>query len=143
MEEYILGGLKIAIDMLKSSSEEQKSNSNKLISSSIILFSDGMDNRMNSEEIGNGIRDMTKNFNSVFTLHTFGYGNDHDPKIMNTLATIWDGSFYYVQEYKKVAEYFINVLGACVSMVSEKAEIRMKSKYKIRKGFGLEDLYGR
>ena len=91
---------------------------------------------MNSEEIGNGIRDMTKNFNTVFTLHTFGYGNDHDPKIMNTLATIRDGSFYYVQEYKKVAEYFINVLGACVSMVSEKAEIRMKSKYKIRKGFG-------
>ena len=60
---------------------------------------------------------------------------------MNTLATIRDGSFYYVQEYKKVAEYFINVFGACVSMDSEKAEIRMKSKYKIKKGFGLEDLY--
>ena len=133
---YILGGLKIAIDILKSSSKEQKSNSNKLISSSIILLSDGMDNRMNNEEIGKGIRDMTKNFNSVFSLHTFGYDNDHAPKIMNTLATIRDGSFYYVQKYKKVAEYFINVLGACVSMVSEKAEIRMKSKYKIRKGFG-------
>ena len=98
---YILGGLKIAIDMLKSSSEEQKSNSNKLISSSIILLSDGMDNRMNNEEIGKGIRDMTKNFNSVFSLHTFGYDNDHAPKIMNTLQQFEMVAFIMFKNIKK------------------------------------------
>ena len=96
---------------------------------------------MNHLEIGNGLKEITKDSNLGFILHTFGYGNDHDPKIMNTLATIRDGSFYFVQEYKKVAEYFINVLGACVSMISDKAKMSIKTKYKINKIYGLEDLY--
>ena len=112
---YILGGLEIAVNMLKESSNTKSYNSDKFTSSAIILLSDGVDNRMNHLEIGNGLKEITKDSNLGFILHTFGYGNDHDPKIMNTLATIRDGSFYFVQEYKKVAEYFINVLGACVS----------------------------
>ena len=138
---YILGGLEIAVNMLKSSANTPKSNSNNYISSTIILLSDGVDNRMNHVEIGEGLKALTKDTNLGFTLNTFGYGNDHDPKIMNTLATIRDGSFYYVQEYKKVAEYFVNVLGACVSMISEKAKLSIKTKYKITKMHGLEDLY--
>ena len=138
---YILGGLEIAVNMFKSSSTEQKSNSDKFISSAIILLSDGVDNRMNHIEIGNGLKALTKETNLGFTLHAFGYGNDHDPKIMNSLATIRDGSFYFVQEYKKVAEYFVNVLGACVSMVSEKAKVSIKTRYKIMKMYGLGDLF--
>ena len=138
---YILGGLEIAVNMLKSTANTPKSNSNNYISSTIILLSDGVDNRMNHVEIGEGLKALTKDTNLGFTLNTFGYGNDHDPKIMNTLATIRDGSFYYVQEYKKVAEYFVNVLGACVSMISEKAKLSIKTKYKITKMHGLEDLY--
>ena len=139
---YILGGLEIAVDMLKSNSREDNTNlNNKFISSAIILLSDGMDNKMDHIEIGNGLKEFYKNTNLIFTLHTFGYGSDHDPKIMNTLATIGDGSFYFVEEYKKVVEYFVNVLGACVSMISEKVKISIKTKYKIIKMFGLEDLY--
>ena len=139
---FILGGIEIAVNMLKQSSNEANKNSNNNnVSSAIILLSDGMDNKMNHIEIGNGLKDITKNTNLIFTLHAFGYGNDHDPKIMNTLATIRDGTFYFVQEYKKVAEYFVNVLGACVSMISERAKISIKTKYKIKKMYGLEDLY--
>ena len=138
---YILGGLEIAVNMFKASTTQKKSNSDKFISSAIILLSDGVDNRMNHIEIGNGLKALTKDSNLGFTLHAFGYGNDHDPKIMNALATIRDGSFYFVQEYKKVAEYFVNVLGACVSMISEKAKIIIKTRYKIMKMYGLEDLY--
>ena len=139
---YILGGLEIAINMLKERPKnENKNTNNKIISSAIILLSDGIDNRMNHIEIGNGLKQLIKNTDLIFTLHTFGYGNDHDPKIMNTLATICDGSFYFVQEYKKVVEYFVNVLGACVSMISEKASVKINTKYKIKKMYGVEDLY--
>ena len=139
---YILGGLEIAVSMLKSSSKEECTNLNNIfVSSAIILLSDGMDNKMDHIEIGNGLKELYKSTNLIFTLHTFGYGSDHDPKIMNTLATIGDGSFYFVEEYKKVVEYFVNVLGACVSMISEKAKISIKTKYKIIKMFGLEGLY--
>ena len=139
---YILGGLEIAVNMLKSSSKEENVNlNNKFISSAIILLSDGMDNKMDHIEIGNGLKEFYKNTNIIFTIHTFGYGSDHDPKIMNTLATIGDGSFYFVEEYKKVVEYFVNVLGACVSMISEKVKMSIRTKYKIIKMYGLEDLY--
>ena len=139
---YILGGLEIAINMLKERPKNKNTNpNNKIISSAIILLSDGIDNRMNHIEIGNGLKQLIKNTDLIFTLHTFGYGNDHDPKIMNTLATICDGSFYFVQEYKKVVEYFVNVLGACVSMISEKAKIIIKTRYKIMKMYGLGDLF--
>lgn len=139
---YILGGLEIAINMLKENTKKEFSNTkNKMVSSAIILLSDGVDNRMNHIEIGKGLKELIKNTEIIFTLHTFGYGNDHDPKIMNTLATICDGSFYFVQEYKKVVEYFVNVLGACVSMISEKAQLKIETKYKIKKMYGVEDLY--
>ena len=142
---YILGGLEIAVNMLEKSSIQSKSKviekNKKNISSAIILLSDGMDNRMDHIEIGNGLKDLTKKLDLGFTLHTFGYGKDHDPKIMNTLAAVRDGGFYYVEEYKKVAEYFVNVLGACVSTISERGILKIKSQYNIIKVYGLKDLF--
>ena len=34
---------------------------------------------------------------SFFTLHTFGFGKDHDPKLMKTIADLRDGSFYFIE----------------------------------------------
>ena len=142
---YILSGLEIAVNMLEKSSIQSKTKgidkNKKNISSAIILLSDGMDNRMDHVEIGKGLKDLTKKLDLGFTLHTFGYGKDHDPKIMNTLATLRDGGFYYVEEYKKVAEYFVNVLGACASTISERGKLKIKSQYKIMKVYGLKDLF--
>ena len=47
--------------------------------------------------------------------------NDHDPKIMNKLANLRDGSFFFVEDYDKVGEYFVAVLGGCISMISKNA----------------------
>ena len=139
---YILSGLEMAVNMFKENKREEKNFFDKFITSSaMILLSDGNDNIMNHIEIGNGLKNLTKDMKLFFTLHAFGYGEDHDPNIMNTLANIRDGAFYFVQDYKKVIEYFVNVLGACMSMISENAKIIIKSKYDIKKVFGIEDLY--
>ena len=139
---YILSGLEMAVNMFKENKREEKNFFDKFITSSaMILLSDGNDNIMNHIEIGNGLKNLTKDMKLFFTLHAFGYGEDHDPNIMNTLANIRDGAFYFVQDYKKVIEYFVNVLGACMSMISENAKIIIKSKYDIKKVFGVEDLY--
>ena len=139
---FILSGLEMAVNMFKENKREEKNFFDKFITSSaMILLSDGNDNIMNHIEIGNGLKNLTKDMKLFFTLHAFGYGEDHDPNIMNTLANIRDGAFYFVQDYKKVIEYFVNVLGACMSMISENAKIIIKSKYDIKKVFGVEDLY--
>ena len=31
-----------------------------------------------------------------FTIHTFGFGNQHDADLMSSIADIRDGNFYYI-----------------------------------------------
>ena len=115
----IMSGLEIAIDTLEKDKDKEISNR----SSSILLLSDGRDNYLTDREIGQKLKDLTKGKNLNFSLNTFGYGNDHDPKIMKTLSTIRDGIFFYVEKYEKVVEYFGIVLGSFTSVISKKAHL--------------------
>ena len=136
----IIIGLEIAINIIEKDADINKPNR----ACSILLLSDGCDNVLNDFEIGQRLKNLTKGKNLNFTLNTFGYGNDHDPLIMKKLASIKDGSFFYVQEYKKVAEYFGIVLGTCVSVLSNKASLvveLLNKKCEIKKIFGEEYLY--
>lgn len=44
-------------------------------------------------------------------MHTFGYGNDHDAKLMSDIAELKRGYFYFVRDITTVDEAFINTLG--------------------------------
>lgn len=46
-----------------------------------------------------------------FSLATFGFGNDHDPILMNKIANQKEGSFYFIEDLKKVDECFADSLG--------------------------------
>ena len=136
----ILTGLEKAVEILKK--EKEKTNENRV--SSLILLSDGCDNYSNDIQLAESLKKLTKGLNLSFTLNTFGYGYDHDPKIMNKLANIRDGSFFLVEDYKKVAEYFVTVLGGCVSVISKKADLEVKllnKNCKIVKIFGGDNLF--
>ena len=117
----ILSGLKKAVEILKYIKEEK----NDKRASSILLLSDGCDD--NSKDfVLNGFKNLLKEEKLDFTLNAFGYGDDHDPEVMNQLANIRDGSFFYVQDYKKVSEYFVAVLGGCVSIISKNVKVSVK-----------------
>ena len=134
----ILSGLKMAIDVIKSQTYNEKRVS------SILLLSDGCDNESNDVELADSLKKLTKGLGLSFTLHTFGYGDDHDAKVMNKLANLRDGSFFYVREYSKVAEYFVSVLGGCVSVISKKLDLKLQvlNNYcKIIKAYGAQNLY--
>ena len=136
----ILSGLEMAVEILKQ--EKEKTNENRV--SSVLLLSDGCDNYSNDIVLAESLKKLTKGLSLSFTLNTFGYGYDHDPKIMNKLANIRDGSFFLVEDYKKVGEYFVTVLGGCVSVVSKKAELNVKvlnNNCKLIKIFGADNLF--
>ena len=79
---------------------------------------------------------MTKNKDLNFTLNSFGYGSDHDPRTMKRLSNIRDGTFFYVDNYEKVAEYFGIVLGSCASVISNKASLvveLLNKNFKLKK----------
>ena len=134
----ILSGLKMAVEVIKSQAYNEKRVS------SILLLSDGCDNESNDVELANSLKQLTKGLGLSFTLHTFGYGDDHDAKTMNKLANLRDGSFFYVQEYSKIAEYFVSVLGACISTISKKVDLKLQvlsNDCKIIKVYGDQNLY--
>ena len=138
----IASGLKIAVDILKKERDTPKNNETR--SSTLILLSDGCDNEMDDIKLGETLKSLTKGEKLSFTLNTFGYGEDHDPKIMNKLANLRDGSFFFIEDYKKVGEYFVSVLGGCLCMISKNAELDVKltnQKCKIVKIFGESNLY--
>ena len=108
------------------------------------MFSDGCDNYFDDVELGEKLKSLTEGEDLNFTLNTFGYGYDHETKIMNRLANLRDGSYYFVEDYKKVGEYFANVLGGCINNISNKSELEVKilnEKSKIVKVFGKDKLY--
>ena len=134
----ILSGLQIAIDVLK-----KESNNTENVST-ILLLSDGCDNYSNDIKLADSLKQLTKGFGLSFTLNTFGYGVDHDAKIMNKLANLRDGSFFYVDDYSKITEYFVTILGGCVSVISKKVDLKVEvlnNNCKIIKVYGEDSLY--
>ena len=134
----ILSGLQLAVEVLKKECNNEKSVS------SILLLSDGHDNFSNDLELADSLKKLTKGFGLSFTLNTFGYGNDHDPKIMNKLANIRDGSFFYVENYSKITEYFVSILGGCISVISKKVDLSLNvisDKCKIIEVYGKDNLF--
>ena len=145
----ILSGLEKAVNILKEEKLKEQNNisdenNENLRVKSLMLLSDGNDNDYNDVEIADGLKKLTKGFNLSFTLHTFGYGEDYDPKIMSRLASLRDGSFYMIEQLDKVQECFVNSLGGCMSVLYNEAKLRIKTlkdNVKIKKVFGIDKLF--
>jgi hypothetical protein len=134
----ILSGLERAVYVIKNCCKNTKNVA------SVLLLSDGQDNFLDEIELVNGLKNLTKGLGLSFTLNTFGYGDDHDAKLMNKLANLRDGSFFYVDDYSKISEYFVSVLGGCVSVISKQLNLQLKlvnNNCKIIKVYGEEKLY--
>ncbi|CAD8103460.1 unnamed protein product [Paramecium primaurelia] len=90
---------------------------------SIFLLSDGQD--------GNAVQrisEQIKTVNEVFTLHTFGFGQDHDASMMTQICNLKSGSFYFVQNVTLLDEFFADALGGLISVVGEQLEITITSQ---------------
>ena len=78
-----------------------------------------------------------------FTLHTFGFGADHDGKLMNDLAELKDGDFCLIDDISMIDEAFANVLGGLISTVAKDIKLSVNvvnkapfSDTKIEKAYG-------
>ena len=142
----ILSGLKKAIEILKEDKKNENNNEpmeEKRVKT-IMLLSDGYDNDYDTEEIVDEIKKITKGQHLSFTLHTFGYGDDFDSKLMSKLALIRDGSFFSVEDINKIQDYFVNALGGCMSTIYNEVKINikmLKDTYKFIKIYGQDKLY--
>jgi len=110
-------GMKHAFEILK-----QRRERNPL--SSILLLSDGHDNgaqhRVSEklEHAGQELKDVT--------IHTFGFGNDHDAQLMTDIAALRSGNFYFIQKLDTVDEAFVDCLGGLLSCIGQNVSIKIK-----------------
>ena len=113
----------------------------------IFLLSDGQDSGAFEqtqeilERMGLGRAEKTS---SCFSICSFGYGIDHDPKLMRDLAGIRDGSFYFINDVEQVKQSFLDAVGGLQSVIAANVEIIVnlkqhqldQSKLKFSKTFG-------
>ena len=107
---------------------------------SIFLLSDGLDegaqHRVKSSLNEFGIQDD-------ITLNTFGFGKDHDPQLMNDLADLRDGNFYFIEELDTVDEAFVDCLGGLLSAIGQNVMIQIKPEQsEVLKGVQIVKAYG-
>jgi hypothetical protein len=60
------------------------------------------------------------------TLHTFGYGSDHDSELLREVATAGQGSYYYVEGVDDIRGAFGDCLGGLLSVVAQNLELTVE-----------------
>lgn len=92
---------------------------------SLFLLSDGQHNQgpINNDLLFNGDFARSK---AEYTLHCFGYGDDHDAKLMQSMAERKAGNYYFVNDIKRVDECFVDCLGMVTTSIASKGKITFK-----------------
>lgn len=98
---------------------------------SIFLLTDGLANEgiKDSDELVTYTRNclVTGSQAAAMTLHTFGYGTDHDSNLLVNLADVTSGGSYnFVEDDSGVGSAFGNAFGGIMSIVAQSATLNVK-----------------
>ena len=108
---------------------------------SMILLSDGQDNYSGADTKFIDLLSTTGKNKYVFSLHTFGYGNDHDRNLMKRIAKIKDGGFFFIQRLKDVQDAYLEIYGSLSTVCDVNITLTIQSNFKIEKVYGMDEMY--
>jgi len=129
---------------------ELRKRENKADVSSILVFTDGLANvgYSTSSSITKALTDPTfadiqyarkaalpqnsKQSKSEIvplpcTINTFGYGSDHDPLLLKSIAEKGNGVYFYVEQPNEIPKHFADCLGGLLSTVAQNIVIRIEA----------------
>ncbi|CAG9461294.1 unnamed protein product [Pedinophyceae sp. YPF-701] len=91
---------------------------------SVFLFTDGLANEgicdpARLEETLRRMLDATPRVR----VYTFGFGADHDPRMLKALADVGQGVYYYIEDEEKIPQAFANALGGLLSVAVQNLEL--------------------
>lgn len=58
-----------------------------------------------------------------FVINTFGYGGDHDAKVMDSIASLKGGSFTFIENIEKASEHFILSMSGLLSVFAKNVKL--------------------
>lgn len=87
----------------------------------VMVLSDGCDSGGSSPcgPVATSLRD------AGVSVHTWGYGSDHDPALMNSVAEAGGGSFTFVSKLEFVSDSFSACIGAVTDVVAQKLVVHV------------------
>ncbi|CAD8203337.1 unnamed protein product [Paramecium pentaurelia] len=109
----------------------------------MFVLSDGMDDDKDAE-LRCQYTLQQYNLQDTLTINTFGYGSDHDAKVMNYIANLKGGQFVYIDQIQKVSEHFILAMSGMLSVKAKNVILTVKqlnNQFKIAKIFGDDFLW--
>ncbi|CAN6282842.1 unnamed protein product [Urochloa humidicola] len=92
---------------------------------SVILLSDGQDNRSRvGTNYGNHVPlSFTVSVDRPGPVHTFGFGTDHDAAAMHAIAEVTGGTFAFVENQEVIQDSFAQCIGGLLSVVVQDARL--------------------
>ncbi|CAL4960416.1 unnamed protein product [Urochloa decumbens] len=101
---------------------------------SVILLSDGQDNYHNPGHFGRAKSYVDLVPQSMrrgdgerpLTVHTFGFGVDHDAAAMHAIAEATGGTFSFIQDHSVVQDSFAQCIGGLLSVAVQEARIAVE-----------------
>lgn len=96
-------------------------------SSAVILLTDGVDHQSYTS-IARARGVIAKYpISKDYSIHTFGYGSDHDSELLNSISDIKNGGFYYIQQFEGISQAFANCLGELMSVLYDDIQISLET----------------
>ncbi|CAK4635235.1 hypothetical protein LEN26_009099 [Aphanomyces euteiches] len=89
---------------------------------SVLLLTDGLANEGITDKVGLS-KLLEQSLPSHVSLHTFGYGTDHDASLLTHMANLGRGSYYFIQNIDTVPLAFADCLGGLLSVVAQNIEV--------------------
>jgi Mg-chelatase subunit ChlD len=138
---YASGGTNIYQGLDKALSLITTDYSNGERIASMILLSDGIDNYSGADTKFIKLLSDTGKNNYTFTLHTFGYGNDHDPLLLTKIARIRDSGFFPISQLIDIQEAYLKIYGSLSTICYINTQLIIESNFKIEKIYGMDEMY--
>lgn len=64
---------------------------------------------------------------TIFPVHTFGFGTDHDPVAMHAIADASGGTFSFIESYEMLQDAFASCIGGLLSVVTQDLCLNLRS----------------
>jgi len=119
----------------KSSSGDEKEKESETVSASssstkpavdaVLLLTDGLANGGITDTAGivRAATNMLETLPSVCSIHTFGYGSDHDVGMLEAIAEAGHGGYNFVESADKVSEAFGDAIGGLMSVACQQIKL--------------------
>jgi hypothetical protein len=94
---------------------------------SVFLFTDGLptDGIRDPQTMKGALKKLLAASGTDLKIHSFGFGSDHDPVLLQSISDAGNGTYYYVATEENIAEAFADALGGLLSVVAQNVELRI------------------